>query len=91
MADHLGVFAVGQHLVLILGVEVHRVHPEAERLALEVGAFVRADEEHVLHLVDVVAHQDHLQTNRQTNKRLINKQGDRVQIFFCRPLMHAVP
>lgn len=57
---HPALFAVGQQLVLLLGVEDERVRGEGDGLALEGGAFVSADEEHLVPLVYGGAHQHHL-------------------------------
>lgn len=45
--------------------EDQRVGGEADGLALEGGAFVRADEEHLVPLVDGGAHQHHLEEGRE--------------------------
>lgn len=57
---HLALFAIGQQLVLLLGVEDERVRGEGDGLALEGGAFVSADEEHLVPLIYGGAHQHHL-------------------------------
>lgn len=57
---HPALFAVGQQLVLLLGVEDECVRGEGDGLALEGGAFVSADEEHLVPLVYGGAHQHHL-------------------------------
>lgn len=66
---HPALFAVGQQLVLLLGVEDERVRGEGNGLALEGGAFVGADEEHLVPLVYGGAHQHHLRRGRGWNRR----------------------
>lgn len=58
-STHPALFAVGQHLVLLLGVEDDRFWGEGEGLALEGGALVRADEHHLITLI-YRAHQNDL-------------------------------
>ena len=66
---HPARLAVGQELVFLLGVEDQRVWREGNGLALEGGAFVRADEQHLVPLVYGRTHQHHLKEEEETKVR----------------------
>lgn len=48
---HPALLAVGQELVLFLGVEDERVRGEGDGLSLEGGAFICTDEQHLVPLI----------------------------------------
>lgn len=45
MSSYLAVLGVSQHLVLLFRVEQERLHEEGDRILLERGALVSAEEE----------------------------------------------
>lgn len=58
---HPALLAVGQELVLLLGVEDERVRGEGDGLSLEGRALVGADEQHLIPFVYGRTHQHHLE------------------------------
>lgn len=82
---HPALFAVGQQLVLLLGVEDERVRGEGDGLALVGGAFVSADEEHLVPLVYGGAHQHHLAREERGGRGLRSE----VKRLMPRTRMHS--
>ena len=62
---HPAFIAVGQELVLFLGVEDNCVRGEGDGLSLEGGAFVCADEQHLIPLIYGGTHQHHLKVRER--------------------------
>ena len=64
-AAHLALLCVGQHLVLLPGVEDERLHGEGDKLLLEGGALVRAEEQALVPVAERGAHEDDLKDTDQ--------------------------
>lgn len=69
LVPHLSILAVPQQLVFLLWVEDDGLWCEGDRLPLEGGALVCADEEHLVSFVDGRAYHDHLKDQRQGEVR----------------------
>lgn len=60
MSSYLAVFGVGKNLVLLLRVEEEALHEEGDRILLEGGTLVGAEEETLFPVTKGRAHQDDL-------------------------------
>ena len=77
---HPTLLAVCQELVFFLGVEDDCVRGKGDGLSLEGGAFIRADEQHLIPLIYGGTHQHHLNERERERREREKKEKGKTEV-----------